>query len=303
MKDHISVCICTYRRNRMLERLLGRVAAQDTGGLFDISVVVVDNDVAGPARETVMRLRDELGLDVTYGIEPEPVIPAVRNHALRLARGNYIGIIDDDEFPPQDWLLLMYRAIQTFDVDGVMGPVHPFFEQTPPAWLIKSRICERPAYRTGTLLRWNQMRTGNVLLKKGVFDKHGLCFDVKFAVGEDQAFFRDAMRAGCRFVAVKEAPVYEVVPPERWTKRYYLRRSLATGFNSYWQRVREKRGISRFMVTVKLACASLVYAMAVPVCACLGEHTLMNCLLRGGYYLSGFCAPFGVELVKKRDCY
>ena len=131
MKDHISVCVPTFRRNQMLERLLRKLALQETGGLFDFSVVVVDNDVTGPAKETVMRLKTELALDICYGIEPEQTIPAARNHALRLARGNYIGIIDDDEFPPQNWLITLYRAIHTFDVDGALGPVHPFFEQKP----------------------------------------------------------------------------------------------------------------------------------------------------------------------------
>ena len=60
MKDHISVCICTYHRNHMLERLLRTMALQDTGGLFDYSIVVVDNDAAGPAREAVMQLKNEL---------------------------------------------------------------------------------------------------------------------------------------------------------------------------------------------------------------------------------------------------
>ena len=249
----------------MLERLLRKLALQETGGLFDFSVVVVDNDAAGPARETVMRLGAELGLDITYGIEPEQTIPAARNHALRLARGNYIGIIDDDEFPPQHWLITMYRAIQTFNVDGALGPVHPFFEQKPPAWLVKSGFCERPVHRTGTLLHWDQTRTGNVLLKKDVFDKHHLCFDLKFKTGgSDREFFKQAMRAGCRFIAVEEAPVYEIVPPERWRKSYYLKRALVNGFNAHKNSLSEMRGFSWVTVPMKSACALLVYVLALP---------------------------------------
>ena len=302
MKDHISVCICTYRRNHMLERLLRKVALQETTGLFDYSVVVVDNDGAGPAKETVMHLGAELGLDITYGIESEQTIPAARNHALRLARGNYIGIIDDDEFPPSHWLISMYRAIQTFDVDGALGPVHPFFEKQPPAWLVKSRFCERPVLRTGTLLHFNQTRTGNVLLKKEVFDKHRLCFDVKFKTsGSDQAFFNEAMQAGCRFIAVEEAPVYEIVPPERCTKSYYLKRALIQGFNSYRSSLLEMSGPSRVILYLKSTGALLAYALAVPFCAFLGSHVLVDCLQRGGYHFSRLLAMMGIELLKKRD--
>lgn len=286
----------------MLERLLRKLAVQNTEGLFGISVVVVDNDAAGSAREMVERLASELALDVTYGVETERSIPAVRNHALRLAHGNFIGIIDDDEFPPPHWLVTLYRAIQTFDVDGGLGPVHPFFEQTPPAWLIKSRFCERPVVRTGTILPWDQTRTGNVLLKRHVFDKNGLLFDMKMTTGgTDREFFKQAMRQGFRFVAVEEAPVYEIVPPERWTKSYYLKRALVNGFNSYRNSQGEGGALSRISLPVKPLIATVAYAFAVPVCACLGTHYLMNCLIRGGHNFSRLCAMFGVQLVRKRD--
>lgn len=302
MKDHISVCVPTFRRNEMLGCLLKNLARQETGDLFAFSVVVVDNDAAGTARETVTRLGAELELDITYSVEPEQTIPDARNHALRLARGNYIAIIDDDEFPPRSWLFTLYCAIHTFDVDGVLGPVHPFFEQKPPVWLLKSRFCERPTHRTGTLLNWNQTRTGNVLLKKDVFDKNQIYFDVKFKTGgSDREFFKQAMQSGCRFVAVEEAPVYEIVPPERWTKSYYLKRALVNGYNAHKNSVNQMRGLSLVEVPLKSAFALLIYTLAVPFCACFGNSVLMNCLERGCHHLSRLLAMIGIELVKKRN--
>ena len=302
MKDHISVCVCTYHRNVMLERLLRKLALQATNGLFDFSVVVVDNDAIGPAKETAVRLGEELELDITYGIEPERTIPAARNHALRLAKGNIIGIIDDDEFPPHEWLLTMYRAIQTFDVDGALGPVHPFFEQEPPGWLVKGRFCERPVHRTGTLLRWDQTRTGNVLLKREVLDKHNLCFDLKWKTsGSDRAFFREAMRAGCRFVAVEEAPVYETVPPERWTRSYYVKRALVHGFNAHRNSTNHRWGFSSVMAPMKSVGALVTYAVVLPFCVPVGTHLVMKYLEKGAHHLSRLCAILRIELVKKRD--
>ncbi|MGA2362164.1 MAG: glycosyltransferase family 2 protein [Candidatus Aminicenantales bacterium] len=302
MKDHISVCICTFHRNEMLERLLHSLRPQETAGLFDFSVVVVDNDAAGPARDTVSRLSAELGLDIVYGIEPEQTIPAARNHALRLARGNYIAIIDDDEFPPQTWLVTLYRAIQTFRVDGALGPVHPFFSGQPRAWLLKGRFCERPVYRTGTLLDWRQTRTGNVLLKRGAFDSHQLRFDLKCRTsGSDRKFFKQAMELGYRFVSVKEAPVYEVVPPERWTRGFYVKRSLLQGLNAHRNFVGEWRGTSRIIAPVRSVAALAGYAVALPLAACMGAHLLTKCLAGGAYHLGWFSSMLGIELVKKRD--
>ncbi len=301
MKDHISVCICTYRRNQMLEHLLRKVASQETDDLFDFSVVVVDNDIAGPARETVTLLQEELGLDITYAIEPEQTIPAARNHTLRLSKGNYIGIIDDDEFPPPHWLITMYRAIQTFDVDGTLGPVYPFFLQQPPAWLLKSQFCERPVHRTGTLLEWEQTRTGNVLLKRDVFDKHQLYFDLNCKTsGSDKEFFREAMQLGYRFVAAKEAPVYEIVPPERQTKSYYLRRARIQASNERKFRAPLLRGLARVFAPMKAMVALLVYSLMLPFCVFAGSHVVMKYAEKSLYHLSWLLAMLGIDLAKKR---
>ncbi|MBP1660233.1 MAG: glycosyl transferase, family 2, partial [Candidatus Aminicenantes bacterium] len=144
MSDHISVCVCTYRRNAMLAKLLRNLALQETRGRFTFSVVIVDNDPTGSARTDVERLRLDLGLDVLYEVEPVKGIPTARNHALRLAKGNFIGIIDDDEFPPAHWLITLYETIRTFEADGALGPVYPFFEQNPPGWLLKSGLYDWP---------------------------------------------------------------------------------------------------------------------------------------------------------------
>jgi len=302
MKDHISICICTLNRNHLLERLLRKINVQETAGLFDFSVVVVDNDPGGVARDTVIRLREELGIDIEYDIEPEQTIPAARNHTLRLARGNYIAIIDDDEFPPQNWLITLYRALQEFNADGGLGPVLPFFDQEPPAWLLRGRFCERPHYPTGRVLNWSQTRTGNVLLKKSVFDEHGLRFEMKWKTsGSDQAFFKQAMQVGYTFIAVEEAPVYEVVPPKRWEKSYYLRRALVHGYNAYRYHKGELRGVTRISKPVKSAAAVLAYGLALPFCACLGTHAVVKCLEGGGYHLSWLLSMLGIELLKKRD--
>lgn len=301
MKDHISVCICTYHRNQTLERLLRKLSVQETAGLFAFSAIVVDNDAAGPAEEVVCRLKDELGIVITYAIESERTIPAARNHALRLATGNYIGIIDDDEFPPQNWLVTMYRAIQTFDVDGSLGPVFPYFEQEPPTWLLKGGFCERPVHRTGTHLRWDQTRTGNVLLKKDVFEKHNLSFDLKFQTsGSDRAFFKDAMKAGCRFIAVHEAPVYEVVPPERWQKSYYLKRALVHGYNAYKTRPTISL-LNKTIILLRSATALLTYTVIQPICYLIGTHSVMKYAEKSAHHLSQLFAMFGIQLIDKRD--
>jgi succinoglycan biosynthesis protein ExoM len=302
MKDHISVCVCTFRRRDMLRRLLFTLSRQETQGLFEYSVVVVDNDAEGTAKTCVLEAKEEFGLDLVYEIEPTNTIPAARNHAVRIAKGNYIGIIDDDELAPADWLLELYRAVQTFAVDGALGPVYPYFENTPPAWLVKSGLCERPVIRTGTLLDWNDTRTGNVLVRTDVFSATNLCFDENCKTsGSDKEFFREAMDRGCRFVAVAEAPVFETVPPERQTKSYYVRRHRIQASNERKFRAPTLRGVSKITAPLKALIALATYSAVLPLSAALGSHVAFPLALKAVYHGSWLLTMLGFDLAKTRD--
>lgn len=296
--NHVSICIATYKRLQMLERLLRKLARQNTNSNFHVSIFVVDNDAKGSAKSTAYKIRNECNLDLEYSIEPIRSIAAVRNHALRRSKGNYIAIIDDDEIPPVDWLLNLFNTIQTFDVDGALGPVHPFFDSPPPEWLIKGKFCERPVLRTGTLLKWHQTRTGNVLLKREVFDEYNIRFDEKFKTGgSDQAFFKKAIEKGYRFVACAEAPVYEVVPAERWKKSYYINRALVNGFNAH----KYFNSLSTFFALIKSTVALIIYVLLLPFSLLVGTHRVMQCLEKGSYHLSRVLATFGIEVLKRRN--
>jgi succinoglycan biosynthesis protein ExoM len=302
MMDHISICICTFHRNKMLERLIRTIENQETDGLFEVSTVIVDNDPKGPARQTVSRLRQELGLPIDYDIEPENTIPAARNRAIAMARGNYIAIVDDDEFVPQRWLVTLYLAIQKYGIDGALGPIYPFYRQKPPLWIIKGRFGERPVVTTGTLLEWDQTRTGNVLLKRDVFDRNHLRFDLRWRTsGSDRAFFKEAIAAGHRFIAVKEAPVYETVPSLRWKKSYFFKRALVQGYNTHKNAGSELHGLQMVIMPLKLGAAAGLYALALPFSLMMGTQIYVKVLERGGHHLSRFLAMFGIELIKRRN--
>lgn len=286
----------------MLERLIKKLLYQETQGLFDFSIIIVDNDNQESARGLIENINKNTNIMIHYEVEPERSIPAARNRALNLADGNYIAIIDDDELPPPHWLLTLYKSIQTFEVDGALGPVIPYFEERPPSWLIKGKFCERPIYRTGTLLDWFQTRTGNVLLKKRVFDEHNLKFDLRWKTsGSDRAFFKAAIEHGYKFVAVAEAPVYEIVPPERWAKSYYIRRAFVHGYNSYRNSIKGTSLSWQLLTAIKSIFALGIYLLAFPIFFILGPAWYVKCLEKGAHHFSQLVARFGIEIIKTRD--
>ena len=102
---HITVCICTYKRPYLLERLLGKLSNQITGRMYSFSVVVVDNDSEESARNVTDSFKRKKITDIRYIPEPIKNIAAARNRAAESARGEYIAFIDDDEYQEDKWKL------------------------------------------------------------------------------------------------------------------------------------------------------------------------------------------------------
>jgi succinoglycan biosynthesis protein ExoM len=130
----ITVCICTYQRPRMLQRLLEALEVQQANGRYAHNVVVADNDPARSARAVVDAFSARSMLKVTYGSEPRKNIALARNLALSLAEGEFVAFIDDDEFPEPDWLLRMLQTCEQQSCAGVLGPVRLLRAARTPHW-------------------------------------------------------------------------------------------------------------------------------------------------------------------------
>jgi succinoglycan biosynthesis protein ExoM len=296
--SHINICICTFRRPARLTRLLAALDAQVTDGLFTFSVVVVDNDRAESARAAVESFAAGSNKSIEYYVEPEQNIAIARNRAIAQVEGELVALVDDDEFPGHDWLLALYRTLQAFNAQGVLGPVKPHFETSPPAWVVRGAFCERPSYPTGTELRDpRQTRTGNCLLRRAVFLDEIGPFDPRFGRtgGEDVDFFSRRLQNGDLFVWCDEAAVFESVPRERMTRAYFLKRALLRGVANAERAPLLSMGLAKSLV------ASLVYTAVLPVLLLWRHDVFMRYLVRDCDHIGKMFAIFGIKLVRQRS--
>lgn len=296
-QEHVSVCICTYKRPVLLERLLRALGSLETGDRFTYSLVVVDNDAEASAKLVVERFAQGAAVSVRYDVEPDRSFSLVRNRAVDHARGAHIAFIDDDEYPGTDWLLRLFRAMKDYGADGVLGPVIPEYETEPPDWVIPVKLCERESFETGTVIRNHvYTRTGNTLLDRSLFPGGRIPFDPQFGRmgGEDTDFFRRMMNDGKRFVWCHEAPVREWVPRERISKVYFLKRALMRGFL-------ESKNLSALSSSVlKSFVAVILYTAAMPFFLFMGRHVFMKYLIKDCDHLGKILGACGFPLFRER---
>lgn len=292
---HISVCICTLQRPEYLRRALSKLNAQETGNLFTYSVVVVDNDAEASARNTVSDFAFIGGHPVTYVVEPQKNIACARNAGVSHASGDYIAFVDDDEYPAQDWLLQLFQTCKAAEVDGVLGPVRPYYDSPPPAWVTKGAFFERPSHPTGMVLNWSQTRTGNVLFSRQILPQNEAPFRVEMGTaGSDMDFFRRLMEQGRRFVWCEEAVVFEIVPSSRCRLSYLLKRALMRGSKFHGHPVNRMKNAVKSLIAVP------AYVIALPFIALLGVHVFVKYLIKLCDHSARLLGFAGIELVSER---
>ena len=294
LKQHICVCICTYKRPELLSRLLLKLEKQETEDRFDFSIVITDNDRLESARLTVESFARQSNISISYYLEPEQNIALARNKAIKNASGDFIGFVDDDEFPDKDWLLNLYKAVNHYKSAGVLGPVLPHFQNKPPRWVLKGHFFDRPTHLTGHTLRSENTRTGNALLRSDIFQKCGKWFDPVFGSGgEDRDFFRRKIAEGNVFIWCNEAPVFEMVPPERWKRTILLKRALLRGKMALNTTEAKSRSL------LISAVAIVIYTGFLPLFFVMGHHVFMKYLIKNFDHIGKLFAFFGIDLVKE----
>jgi succinoglycan biosynthesis protein ExoM len=290
---HVTVCICTYKRPEFLRRLLEKLSLQETEGLFSFSIVIADNDSKQSARAVVTEFAETSPVEVIYCLERRQNISLARNRALENAKDDFVAFIDDDELPIQNWLLILFKAREAYQVEGVLGPVKPYFEQQPPKWVIKGKFYDRPSYETGLIIDWRRGRTGNVLFKRCILDVGEQAFRPEFQTGEDQDFFRRMIARGYRFAWCHEAIAYEIVPPMRWKLSFMLRRALLQG------KISSLYPDFGFKQIAKSAVAVVFYLVVLPGSLIVGQHLFVLHLVKMFHHLGKILAVLGFDPVRE----
>jgi cellulose synthase/poly-beta-1,6-N-acetylglucosamine synthase-like glycosyltransferase len=222
--DSVLICVPTFRRPKMLKRLLDAIAEIQTSA--DVSVLVADNDADGQAGFNLCLGLESYRWPLTAVIASERGIAQVRNVLIEyalLTDTQFIAMIDDDEWPAKDWIEQLLRTARDTGADLLQGSI--LFGQETSA--DGHGDIRRPTGPVAML-----QGAGNLLIRRTVLEEMTApWFDPQFALsgGEDQDFFVRLQRAGKRFAWCDEARAYGEVPESRASLGWLLRRSYSVG--------------------------------------------------------------------------
>jgi len=227
-----SVCIATYKRQKLLKKLIDSLLNQKNIDLSAVELIIVDNDAEGSARNVVEEYMGKVICSISYEIQPKKNIAITRNVAVKKALGIYIFFIDDDEYADENWMAALVNILLELKADASFGQVRSYFPEGIPDWIKKSHVYNRKMNATGD--RPNVLGTGNCIIKSEFFHSKNYHFNHEYGLtgGEDNHLFSKIEIDGAKFVSCNEAITFEYVPHDRANLKWLVKRVFRTG-NTY----------------------------------------------------------------------
>lgn len=223
----VSVLIPTFRRSDSFVRAVRSVFAQ--AGVASFEIIAIDNSPEGSTLATFKHIETEAPVPFRWAHEPKPGVAQARNAAVKLARGELVAWLDDDEEASPHWLASLVAVRRETGAQSVFGPVRArAANETPNADFFENLYARSGPKQSGLSPR--AYGIGNSLQPRSLFDEEKP-FDARADQrgGEDDAWFASLAEAGASFAWAADACVIEHLGAERTHLRHGLKRAFAYG--------------------------------------------------------------------------
>lgn len=253
MTDSVVICIPTFKRPKMLKRLLTAIAELHTNA--KISVVVADNDAHEHAGFNLCQSLTNYRWPLTAIVAQQRGIAQVRNALIDQALksdAQFIAMIDDDEWPQPDWIEKFLACARQTNADVLQGSILFGWGQAADG----HGDIRRPTGPIDML-----QGAGNLLIRRSVLEAiPPPWFDPAFALtgGEDRDFFVRLSRAGKTFAWSDEARAHGDIPQSRANLAWLLRRAYSVGNSDMLVFLKYRPGPFNFLVEILKILASLL---------------------------------------------
>ena len=293
----VIICICTYKRDELIKKLLFNINSQENILDNTIKVFIVDNYEKSSLSNNINKdILDKL--EIFYFKEKMKGITFARNRAIKEIKKHkfdYCIFLDDDEFLDKNWLDNMIKCAKKYSANIITGPVISLFDENTEEWIIKSKFFERQRKDTGVKLK--TCGAGNVLIKKKVIDSDELYFNTEYAFsgGEDTELFLRLTVNGEEIIYCNEAIAYEMVHKDRLSMRYMIKRKYV---NSITLVKIEKSLLNKKKIILKRLILGSVFfiqgILTIPIFIYKGKLGIFNSLNLISKGLGQLCGLVGV---------
>lgn len=236
----ITVAICTYNRadflNNLLKHLLPQIRSYN-----NVELLIVNNnssDNTGDVANTYARLYSQVKVHCCH----VQGLSYARNLALQEAQGEWIGYLDDDAYPENDWLSQAIRIVNSGEYDAFGGVYYPWYKDGKKKWFEDSfesnsnwiDVKEEGRLRKGYFSGGNCFIKKRELLNVGGFPSSLGMSGKAIGYGEETYVQRLMALKGARLGFSSQLVIYHYTPLSKQTIRWACIRHFKYG-ESFWR--------------------------------------------------------------------
>ncbi|MGB3404184.1 MAG: hormogonium polysaccharide biosynthesis glycosyltransferase HpsE [Microcoleaceae cyanobacterium] len=172
---NFTVVICTYNGANRLPYLLDKLISQFIPNHFLWEIIIVDNNSNDQTASIIQQSQSQYRsiVPIHYTFEPQQGIAFARKRGIKLAKGELIGFLDDDNIPNQNWVMSAYDFAQSHPNAGAYGShIEPEYEIHPPtnferiACLLAIIDRGKNPFRYDVLERWLMPPGAGLVIRK-----------------------------------------------------------------------------------------------------------------------------------------
>ncbi|MFH1371546.1 MAG: glycosyltransferase [Planctomycetota bacterium] len=237
----LTVAIPTYNRAQMLSITLESLRTLRCPNGADYEILVVNNNSRDNTDEMIRKYTELLFPRLRSASESRQGLSNARNRALHDAKGEIVCFLDDDVKVDASWLEVVANAFREYSAAVVGGRSYLIYPTSRPGWLAPERqiLLSRLDHGAQTLVNTNKILFGlnfsvrrQIALEVGGFNANlGRC-GKSLISGEERDFCERIRKAGGIIVYEPKAVVGHIIPAERLSKRWFLKRCYAGGVSS-----------------------------------------------------------------------
>ena len=227
------ICICTYKRNKSLEKCIRSINNIVNKTKFKINIAIIDNSKNFDVGKIKKKLTKISKYKIFFFNEKKRGVVFARNKCLAKIKNispNFICFFDDDCIIDKHWITNVFVTVKKYSADIVTGPqIYPKSKSNKNL-INYSSFFEKKYNHSICNVNW--AASNNVFINYSILKKNKITFDVKlnkFGIGEDQLFFSILKRRGNSIYWNKNVKVYEKNHIHRTNLSWLIKRSYRLG--------------------------------------------------------------------------
>jgi len=226
----VSVVIPTFNRKDMLVRCINSVLASSYKTL---EIIIADDASTDGTKDIVMKKFGKFKNVYYFRNNRELLLSATINKALRISKGEYIFILDDDNVVDKKCISELVSSFNKYKEVGIVGPLALYYSKKDTimhAGVVRSKFMRRAIYPFANEKWKGQIKEGQevedfanaFMFKRELLSKVGMWDLVVPFMGEDGDFEARVRKAGYKVIINPKAIVYHDVPYNPKTT-YFIR--------------------------------------------------------------------------------